>query len=154
LADLDPNEGDVRLNAKSRKDFDPHRWRQQVALLPAESQWWAETVGDHFPAYNNLQLESVGFENDVLKWSVSRLSSGERQRLAILRLLANQPRVLLLDEPTANLDNHNTLCVETLIKQYMEDVNAGALWVSHDMSQTERIADRVIMFKSGCLDSD
>jgi ABC-type iron transport system FetAB ATPase subunit len=124
-----------------------------VGLLPAESQWWDEVVGDHFPAHNNLQLQSLGFESDVLKWSVSRLSSGERQRLAILRLLANRPHILLLDEPTANLDSHNTQCVETLIKQYMEDINAGVLWVSHDMSQIERIADRVIAFKSGSIDS-
>lgn len=153
LADLDPNEGDVRLSDRPRNDFDPHLWRQQVGLLPAESQWWAEVVGDHFPAHNNLQLQSLGFEIDVLKWSVSRLSSGERQRLAILRLLANRPHVLLLDEPTANLDRHNTQCVETLMKQYMHSANAGILWVSHDMSQIERIADRVIAFKSGRIDS-
>ena len=73
---------------------------------------------------------------------VARRSGGERQRVALLRMLANQPRVLLLDEPTANLDQDNVARVEKLVAAYMADQSAGVLWVSHDPRQTTRVARR------------
>lgn len=153
LADLDPNEGDIRLGSTLRQDFAPAQWRRRVGLLPAESHWWASTVGEHFPAYDGMQMFSeLGFERGVLDWSVARLSSGERQRLALLRVLANQPRVLLLDEPTANLDKTNVRRVETLINGYVGDNNACVLWVTHSKSQARRVADRVVQFSAGRLD--
>ena len=153
LADLDPNEGDLWLDSTSRQDIAPAQWRRRVGLLPAESHWWAPTVGEHFPAHNGIQMiPELGFERGVLDWSVARLSSGERQRLALLRVLANLPRVLLLDEPTANLDKTNVRRVETLIQAYVEDNDACVLWVSHSKSQARRVAGRVIHFSSGRLD--
>ncbi len=153
LADLDPNEGDVWLGSISRQDFVPAQWRQKVGLLPAESHWWAPTVGEHFLAHNHMQLfAELGFASGVLDWSVARMSSGERQRLALLRVLANQPRVLLLDEPTANLDKLNVRRVEAFIQAYVKDNQACVLWVSHSKSQARRVADRVIQFAGGRLD--
>ncbi|MDX1335484.1 MAG: ATP-binding cassette domain-containing protein, partial [Gammaproteobacteria bacterium] len=76
---------------------------------------------------------------------VSRLSSGERQRLALLRMLENSPRVLLLDEPTANLDRENTLLVENMIARYVQDHEAAAVWVSHDAEQQERLGVPVLI---------
>ncbi len=152
LADLDPNEGEVLLDSVSRQDFTPAQWRRTVGLLPAESHWWAPTVGEHFaPLENNQLFPQLGFASEVMDWSVARLSSGERQRLALLRVLANRPRVLLLDEPTANLDKTNVRRVETLIRTYVEDNGACVLWVSHSKSQARRVADRVIQFSAGRL---
>jgi ABC-type iron transport system FetAB ATPase subunit len=73
---------------------------------------------------------------------VARLSSGERQRLALLRLLANTPRVLLLDEPTANLDPASTLRVEAVIGEFRKTHRAAVIWVSHDPAQIARVANR------------
>lgn len=154
LADLDPNVGEVWLQNESRLDCEPDRWRRQVALLAAESHWWSESVGEHFPVLGEQQLPALGFDIDVLSWSVSRLSSGERQRLALLRLLANRPQVLLLDEPTANLDSRNTSRVETLIKRYLEGTKACCLWVTHDILQAERIAERLISMEDGRMVPD
>ena len=151
LADLDRNQGEVWLNSRSRMDYTPMRWRQQVGLLPAESHWWAQTVGEHFLGKGNLELDALGFDARVLEWSVTRLSSGERQRLALLRLLSNEPQVLLLDEPTANLDSHNTQCVETLVNRYRNNENACVLWVTHDSDQIRRLADRTMVFAEGQL---
>lgn len=151
VADLDPNQGEFWLNSKSRLDYSPMQWRRLVGLLPAESQWWAETVREHFPQPQNSDLAALGFDSIVLDWTTARLSSGERQRLALLRLLNNQPQVLLLDEPTANLDNQNTERVEALIDRYLESAKASALWITHDLAQTNRIADRVASLIDGRL---
>jgi len=118
-----------------------------VGLLPAESQWWFDTVGSHFVKYDRDYLDRLGFETAVMGWETSRLSSGEKQRLALLRLLANQPKVLLLDEPTANLDRTYAGQVESILADYRASNNAALLWVSHDQDQLSRVADRLFEIK-------
>lgn len=143
LADLDPFEGDVQLNDTSVSQFKPPEWRRTVSLLPAESQWWFDTVGPHFANYDEELLHRLGFDESVMQWQVSRLSSGEKQRLALLRVLALQPRVLLLDEPTANLDARFVQEVEAVLNDYQHQAPAALVWVSHDPAQLKRVADRV-----------
>jgi putative ABC transport system ATP-binding protein len=149
IADLDPHLGTIWLNGKPRGEFLPTEWRKRVALLPAEFRWWSNTVGNHFDESVDVDLAALGLDERIMEWPVSRLSSGERHRLALLRLLGNRPRVLLLDEPTANLDPRNTRRVEVLIKDYIHRTQGGAIWVSHDFVQIESIADKVLRFENG-----
>lgn len=151
LADLDPHGGTVRLDGVPAARITPPQWRREVALLPADSRWWAATVADHFPPGMQPDLASVGLPQSALNWTVERLSSGERQRLALLRLLANRPKVLLLDEPTANLDADNVERIETLITGYRKAQAAAVLWVSHDPQQIARVADRQLLIENGRL---
>jgi len=151
IADLDPNEGEIRLDGCEHLEMSGPDWRRQVALLPAESGWWAEQVGEHFDAPDPDLLERLGFGDDCLSWPVSRLSSGERQRLALARALALEPRVLLLDEPTANLDAANTRRVEECVRSYRERTGASAIWVSHADDQRRRVADRELGIVDGRL---
>jgi ABC-type iron transport system FetAB ATPase subunit len=142
IADLDPHSGEVRLSGIPAHSIAPPEWRRQVGLLPPESSWWLPRVADHFHAAAALPLADVGLAEAILEQPVARLSSGEKQRLALLRLLANRPRVLLLDEPTANLDPENTRRVEALIAAYRESRGAAVIWVSHDREQAARVCDR------------
>jgi len=145
LADLDEHSGRVSFNGVDATAIEPPRWRRQLGLLLAESQWWRERVVDHFPVLDDdarRELQALGFDEQALQWSVSRLSSGERQRLALLRLLALQPQMLLLDEPTANLDPENTRIVEQVVDDYRRRHGCPVLWVSHDAGQRERVAER------------
>lgn len=144
LADLDVNDGSVYLQGVQRERIPPTEWRRQVGYLPAESRWWSETVGEHFPRLQADILSQLGFEDEVMGWQAERLSSGERQRLALARLLSNQPRVLLLDEPTANLDPVNIQRLERLVTDYLRSYQAACLWVTHARDQIERIASRVL----------
>lgn len=141
LVDLDPRIGEVWLHGRSINSVPAHVWRKSVALLPAESQWWHDIVGEHFATFNKKTLLALGFDVSVMKWQISRLSSGEKQRLALLRLLENKPHVLLLDEPTANLDVKFIGRVEYILSAYKKQHNAALLWVSHDRSQLQRMAD-------------
>ncbi len=140
IADMDDIEGSVCIDDLCQLDVSGADWRKQVALLPAESQWWFDIVAPHFSSKQDVDFSSLGFANEVSQWSISRCSSGEKQRLSILRLLANKPQVLLLDEPTANLDAENTQKVEALITGYLKENNAAAIWVSHNHVQLERVA--------------
>lgn len=138
IADLDPHQGEMFLDTRAANGMRPAEWRRQVAYLPAEPAWWAATAADHFSEWPGDQLERLKIDAGLLKRPIEQLSSGEKQRLALLRLLMEQPRVLLLDEPTANLDHDNTLRVEAVINDYLRARPAAAIWVSHDMGQLTR----------------
>lgn len=142
IADLDPYEGQVLLDNTVSTQTPAPQWRKQVTLLPVESQWWFDEVGAHFYSHDCPWFEALGFSSEAMGWQVSRLSSGEKQRLALARALMNQPRVLLLDEPTASLDPESTAAVERLVADYRRDTNAAVLWVSHDAQQAKRVGDR------------
>lgn len=153
ITDLDAHRGGMRLAGVDSADIPPPSWRRQVALLPAESAWWHDEVGAHFvEAPTPSQLASLGFTESVMGWRVDRLSSGERQRLAVLRMLVMAPRVLLLDEPTANLDEDNIGRLETLILDYLRASNAASIWVSHDRRQLQRVAGRRYRLDQGRLE--
>ena len=144
IADLDPHQGQVRLGDMTCEQVPAAMWRKTVAMLPAESFWWFDVVGDHFQvSVKRLEarLQQLGFEPDVLNWEVSRLSTGEKQRLATVRLLQNNPRALLLDEPTASLDSANIERTENMLLDYCSHHQVPVLWVSHDRLQLERVAD-------------
>jgi len=141
IADLDPHQGEAWLGDCSQDSTPAPEWRRRVGLLPTESHWWHETVDQHLPVIDHTILNDLGFEAKCLEWQVSRLSSGERQRLALARLLSNKPEVLLLDEPTANLDADNGRRVEEVIQRYRHEHNCCVLWVSHTLEQRQRVGD-------------
>ena len=142
IADLDQHEGHVSLDGQACETIPAPQWRGQVGLLPAESQWWSDEVCDHFPEEDCPYLQDLGFEAETMHWPISRLSSGQKQRLALARLLMNKPRVLLLDEPTSSLDEKTTRWVEDMVEQYRNDNQAAVLWVSHDPQQARRVSSR------------
>lgn len=144
VADLIPHGGEVFFEERACGGILPTEWRRQVGFLAAESLWWADRVGDHFLGeVDSSRLEKLGLEAVCLEWEVSRLSMGERQRLGLLRMLDREPRVLLLDEPTSNLDGETAAAVEALLREYIEDTGACSIWVTHDERQAERLGGRV-----------
>ena len=150
LADLDPHRGEVFLGDLSQSACPPHDWRRQVAYVPAAAGWWAETVAEHFGDLASLtdDLVALGLPPECGAWPVARLSSGERQRLSLLRAVALHSPVLLLDEPTANLDADTSLAVENwLLAQKRAGVTL--IWVTHDAAQAQRVADRRFALEHG-----
>ncbi|MDH4230365.1 MAG: ATP-binding cassette domain-containing protein [Nitrospirota bacterium] len=144
VADLEPCSGDIALNGVTAASVPGPEWRSRVALLPADARWWHPTAREHFPNPDAIDPTPLGLEVDLLDQPVTRLSAGQRQRLALLRLLAREPRCLLLDEPTSHLDPDSAGLVEKLVARYRKERDVPVLWVGHDPAQLARVAERLL----------
>ncbi len=150
IADLDPHEGDVFLDGVACSATPAPDWRRQVMYVAAESGWWLTEVGAHFPEDTDFSflLPMLGLAREAASWPVARLSSGERQRLALLRAIARKPRVLLLDEPTSGLDSDSARRVEAMLLDRIAN-GVGILMVTHDSEQARRMGTHHLRLAGG-----
>jgi tungstate transport system ATP-binding protein len=102
--------------------------------------------------YSSVQsvLERVGL-TDLARAPAHTLSGGEAQRVALARALVIKPEVLLLDEPTANLDPMNVRLIETIIRDINEEQGTTIVLVTHNVFQARRLAHRVAFLLDGEL---
>lgn len=142
IADLLSWSGCIDLDGICSSDMPAFEWRRNVIYVSSKTTWWAPSVEAHMEEHPDLNnwLHNLSFDNAVLAMAPDELSTGQQQRLALVRALSRGPRVLLLDESTANLDAENVRRVETLISQWVAD-NRIVLFTSHDTSQVSRISD-------------
>ena len=95
-------------------------------------------------------LDRLGLAH-LARQPAQRLSAGESQRVAMARALVMRPDVLLLDEPTANLDPYNVGLIERLVAEEQRALGMTVVWVTHDIFQARRAADRVAFLLGGRL---
>ena len=93
-------------------------------------------------------LEEVGLAQ-VAQQRARTLSGGEAQRVALARALVISPEVLLLDEPTANLDPYNISLIENIIRRRHQDQGMSLVLVTHNVFQARRLADRIVFLLDG-----
>jgi putative ABC transport system ATP-binding protein len=148
IADLDPNEGTVKLDGMLRETMPAPTWRRRVTYCAAEPGWWSDTVQDHFAAWEDALplVARLGLPEDCGEWSIQRLSTGERLRLGLARVLMLRSRVLLLDEPTSALDPSAAAAVECLIAERISD-GTSVLWTTHDGAQARRVGTRIFVMR-------
>ena len=151
VADLDPHSGIAFVDGDSCTSMPPAQWRRKIGYLPAESHWWAPTVEEHFLHPELQDLEMLDLPPSTIQRHITRLSTGERQRLALARMLDRNPEVLLLDEPTANLGAVHARQIEAHINAYQAENRVAILWVSHNDEQRQRIADRHLVIQDGSV---
>ncbi|MBQ7915042.1 MAG: energy-coupling factor transporter ATPase [Clostridia bacterium] len=97
-----------------------------------------------------IELVGLDFE-EVKNKSPFDLSGGEKRRVAFAGVLASEPQILVLDEPTAGLDPQGKKEILQLVRKLNKEQGVTVIMVSHDMNEVYENADRVIVFRDGCL---
>jgi ABC-type iron transport system FetAB ATPase subunit len=154
IADLDPSQGEVFLGAIERRSLPASAWRRRVVYSAAEPGWWSESIQDHFRgeamAFARAMAPALGLAPGLLDGPVVRLSTGERQRLALIRALALASPVLLLDEPTGALDEESTQRVEAVLRARLA-ARVSIAMVTHSPEQATRLGHRHLRMIDRCL---
>lgn len=96
----------------------------------------------------------AGLDEGFADRPAGQLSVGEQQRVMLARVLALQPRVLLLDEPTSALDERSKAAVERTLLDLRERLSLSFVFVTHELAQAERLADRITWLDGGRLAPD
>jgi ABC-2 type transport system ATP-binding protein len=103
------------------------------------------------------RIAQLGEELDLVEFldrPVGKLSAGQKTRVALAKALINSPQVLLLDEPTASLDPDTADWVRGRLERFRKQRGATVLLASHNMSEVERLCERVIIMKRGRIEDD
>jgi iron complex transport system ATP-binding protein len=122
---------------------------EQVVLMgryPHAPRRFFETAADVAVAHAAMDLTGVG---GLAQAPVQSLSGGERQRVALARALAQQPRLLVLDEPTAHLDLRYQAECAALLRSINRERGVSVLLVSHDLNLAAEVSDRLLLMSEG-----
>ena len=155
---IEPTSGEAFLDGEPTSGLDPLELRRRVGMvfqIPAlfgssveESVLYGARLSGKEADPEQL-LEMVGLDASLRGRDPQSLSVGQQQRVAIARALALQPEALLLDEPTSALDEAARSRIEELVTVLNSRLGLTMVFVTHDLSQVERVADRVVVLAEG-----
>lgn len=154
------DDGEIRYRDRPLSEWHLPRYRRYVRYIPQDAAFLSGTVRDSIVLFFTFKvnrdlnidesrlytyLETLQLSESFLDKTADHLSGGEKQLVALIRSLLLNPEVLLLDEPTSNLDEKMVTRVERLIEQWMEAASQRCLvWTSHDSRQLDRVTRKSI----------
>jgi iron complex transport system ATP-binding protein len=159
--------GEIRLDGKLVEAYSRAKIARRIAVIAQETETkfpvsvlefvlsgrFAHGAAFGWETENDLQIELDCFQLCDLKnyanRSMNQLSGGERQRVVLARALATEAKILLLDEPTANLDLAHQALLFRLIKERCETNAVSAVVITHDLNLASEFADEIILLKDG-----
>ena len=158
----EPDAGEVRFLSGTEIIKNDVRLRRRITILLPRVGVFNTTVfknvayglsirdmkGNEIKDKVDKALDFVGMTNKKNQNALT-LSSGETQRLGIARAIVLEPEILFLDEPTASVDQENTAAIEDIILRMKKKGGSIVVIATHDMSQAERLADRLLLVKEG-----
>ena len=154
----DPDEGIVRFRGEDLRRLDVLALRARVCLVPQLPAPLPGTVAENVrygPALHGRDadvgraLGLAGLDGAYAERDADRLSVGEQQRLMLARALALEPEVLLLDEPTAALDERTRAGVEETLRGLVAELSVSTVLVTHERGQASRLASRTVELWDG-----
>jgi putative ABC transport system ATP-binding protein len=154
----DPDSGTISYRGRDVREYDVLELRRQVALVPQLPALLPGTVAENITYGPRLAghdcdvteaLTLAGLEHGFADRHGGQLSVGEQQRVMLARALALKPTVLLLDEPTAALDENSRDAVERTLNHLRRRLSANLIIVTHDSAQARRLCDRVVAVENG-----
>ncbi len=155
---IEPSSGEVYLDGEPTSGLDVLELRRRVGMvfqIPAlfggsveEAVLYGTSLSGRDADPRRL-LEMVGLSASLAERDPQALSVGQQQRVSIARALALGPEALLLDEPTSALDEAARRRIEELVTDLNARLGLTMVFVSHDLSQVERVADRVVLMSEG-----
>jgi iron complex transport system ATP-binding protein len=110
-------------------------------------QW---SLGDRDKEIVAQILEYLGIGNLAMRY-FNELSGGEQQKVIIARALAQQPKILLLDEPTTSLDIRHQLEILCILRSLTQNKHCSVIVAMHDLNLASRFSDRMLILKKGCI---
>ena len=152
-----PDGGDVSILGRPVCYGDPAVWQHVAIALPAASLPPRQTAAEVIALYRDIYgaaagvadvVRSVGIEAVAHK-RIARLSNGQRQRLTVSLALIARPDLLLLDEPTSELDPHGRRAVWTLIREHCSATGRSVLLATHQMDEAAALCDRIAIIVDG-----
>lgn len=167
LAKLEPvDSGTIYFNGQLMSEVDSRIWRMNICYVAQQATMLPGTILDNLmisskihnrtfeESYARQLIKAVGL--DHLDWEkhAGDLSGGEKQRIALVRSLLLRPKILLLDEITASLDQQSKELVEQLLIKFHQKEKIGFIWVTHDMEQAKNVSERIWYMEDGTLASD
>ena len=159
----EPTGGTVRLEGIDYRQIPPRELRRRVGMVTQTAYLFPGTIADNLrfgPLQQGIELPPKSIEALLIQVGlagraeedITHLSGGEAQRVSVARALATTPEILLLDEPTSALDAVAKGEVEKLILTVARQNRLTNVWVSHDLGQAARVADRVMVMSKGRLE--
>jgi putative ABC transport system ATP-binding protein len=154
----DPTAGAVRFDGRDVRELDVLDLRRRAVLVPQLPAPLPGTVAANVaygpslrgaPADVERCLELAGLDGSFAERDAARLSVGEQQRLMLARALALDPEALLLDEPTAALDEDARTGVELTLVELQATLGVAIVLVTHDRAQAKRLTTRTIELRDG-----
>ena len=163
-----PTSGEIYFDDKPLTDYDSAHLRKRVGMVFQSPTMINGTVKENLTmtqkwikdgniiADTELTqiLEQVGLDSNFLDKDARSLSGGEQQRIALARVLLNKPEVLLLDEPTANLDPQLANKILKLVNQLYRDLKLTVILISHNHQIIKQFAKRVAYLVDGKIIED
>jgi putative ABC transport system ATP-binding protein len=154
----DPDSGTIRYRGRDVRDYEVLELRRQVALVPQLPALLPGSVAENVNYGPGLcerrcdldrALALAGLDRSFAERAAKQLSVGEQQRVMLARALALEPVVLLLDEPTAALDERARDAVERTLRHLRAQLSAAMIVVTHDQAQARRLGDRALVLDGG-----
>ncbi len=154
--------GEVHFHRRPIEAYPVTDLRRRIALLFQEPYLFAGTVADNLiyccrdrktadPEFTSHHLNLVGLDPALGERSPEKLSVGQKQRVALARILVQEPEILLLDEPTSALDPGAARTIEELIMKLNRDLRLTIIMVTHNFRQALRLEGSSLVVVNGRL---